>query len=733
MTAMKRWMLLGVLAPAMMASGSERSLNERMPGGALLYVEWAGADAISDARKGTPLGKWLDDPGVSQLIDTAWSSAKEMIRQEAAAEGEEAIADALFEILGTLWHRPVALDVTGVAFSEEGPIVEASAVVHVGVMEEAVAFLTTVEVLLDQAPEFRERSAEEIRGYTLKRIDTPAGSIRYGRVEGKVVVTLGEEAFGKLLTALEGGETVVAQDERFKRAMAKVGTKDRTTTAIVHLDTQAILATAREIWAAMTEEATFPPMVEGGLEAASLTRLRSVTGVWQIADGGFRQTIYMALPAENGRPKWMRQAAVTDEDLAIVPEDVSFASVGNLNLVDLYDGIVHVAQGIGPMAEGPLSGGVAMVEGLMGMKLRDDVLARFGDTWTLYNRPDDGGVLITGAVLMVESPDPAGLVAMLEQAISAAAGQFLGEAATLSTMTHTRHSIRYFSVSGFPLPVAPSWAAHEGRVVIALYPQVAALALDRLDGSHERSLLTNPDFARARELMPKDCSAVSYADVKAFMKWVYKALLPAGTAGAGWARGQGIEVDAGMIPTSSTFIDPLYGMIKVTSSDPDGLIVASHGPLPVSSAAIGANVVSILMPSLAKARLEAKKAVSLSNVRAIVMACKMHAADNDDDYPPDLDTLINEGFIIEKTLQSPLSEDGVRSYLYIAGCDSTCPGSTVLVYEDPRLTDGEGSAMGFVDGHVEWVESWRVEALIRDSRAAAQNASDARAGDDGAP
>ena len=69
----------------------------------------------------------------------------------------------------------------------------------------------------------------------------------------------------------------------------------------------------------------------------------------------------------------------------------------------------------------------------------------------------------------------------------------------------------YMNTMGIPIPLAPAWAEYKGRVVIALFPQMVRITLDRLiDGGD--SLLDNDDFQRMRQLMPKDAYAISYVD-----------------------------------------------------------------------------------------------------------------------------------------------------------------------------------------------------------------------------
>lgn len=55
--------------------------------------------------------------------------------------------------------------------------------------------------------------------------------------------------------------------------------------------------------------------------------------------------------------------------------------------------------------------------------------------------------------------------------------------------------------------------------------------------------------------------------------------------------------------------------------------------------AIVALLISLLLPSLAQARVEGRKAVCMSNMRQIVAAVRMYVPDNSDWYPPTMETV----------------------------------------------------------------------------------------------
>ena len=77
-------------------------------------------------------------------------------------------------------------------------------------------------------------------------------------------------------------------------------------------------------------------------------------------------------------------------------------------------------------------------------------------------------------------------------------------------------------------------------------------------------------------------------------------------------------------------------------------------------------LVSILLPSLNRARFLAKQAVCMTHLNAIGKSMILYSAENDDQYPPTLENLIDDGLMSRKLLHSPADNiDRDCSYFYL--------------------------------------------------------------------
>jgi len=115
-------------------------------------------------------------------------------------------------------------------------------------------------------------------------------------------------------------------------------------------------------------------------------------------------------------------------------------------------------------------------------------------------------------------------------------------------------------------------------------------------------------------------------------------------------------------------------------------------------------LVETLGRTLVQARRQAKRAVSASHISGILKAVYMYAAENKDQWPPDLSALKRHlGREWKKMLTNPLRPELEVGYVYVRPAAKTTdvkdPAGTVVLYEAHEKW-GEGINVGFADGHV---------------------------------
>jgi prepilin-type processing-associated H-X9-DG protein len=136
--------------------------------------------------------------------------------------------------------------------------------------------------------------------------------------------------------------------------------------------------------------------------------------------------------------------------------------------------------------------------------------------------------------------------------------------------------------------------------------------------------------------------------------------------------------------------------------------------------AVMAMMAGMLLPALARAREEARKAVCKSNLKNIGLGMMMYAQDNDNQFPAKLSQLYPE-YLTDldlfmcpssgKTITSADQIDTKTPYVLVPGVPLGSGGAVVLAYERRGMHEG-GTNVLFADGHVEWVSGNRLDQLI---------------------
>ena len=117
----------------------------------------------------------------------------------------------------------------------------------------------------------------------------------------------------------------------------------------------------------------------------------------------------------------------------------------------------------------------------------------------------------------------------------------------------------------------------------------------------------------------------------------------------------------------------------------------------------------IALPSLDEKREQARRRVCMSMMKGISHSCHFYANDHDGRFPPDLQTLIDEGGISE--LQLRCWRTGV-AFVYVAGQTSSSDRRNVLLYDPRGNHASEGIDVLFADSRFERMSPAAFEAAL---------------------
>ncbi len=150
-------------------------------------------------------------------------------------------------------------------------------------------------------------------------------------------------------------------------------------------------------------------------------------------------------------------------------------------------------------------------------------------------------------------------------------------------------------------------------------------------------------------------------------------------------------------------------------------------------------IMSILLPSLNRARETANRVKCASNMRQIGQAILLYSNENNGAYPDKIEKLLVTQDITSEVFNCPSSNDtpapgpagqpqasalnsgGHNSYVYVgAGLTNQAGANVVVLYEPMSNHDNDGTNILWADGHVSW-EQKKVASKIIDQVKAGQN------------
>jgi prepilin-type processing-associated H-X9-DG protein len=476
--------------------------------------------------------------------------------------------------------------------------------------------------------------------------------------------------------------------------------------------------------------AMIPPPARAVLQGIGLDQVRTV-GLRLGAKGrALVGTIFVHTTGERrGLIRALASAPVDRSLLRFAPRDAALVSLSNLDAGELYDAVTVALTGVAKAAPGgpDIRAVLEEFEAKAELKLRDDVFGAL-DRGTLITT--SGKSLLPALIVSQGLKDgdrfEAGvgkLVAQLDALIKANAGEEAG--AQLKTIAFGGRTIRYLATPGVPVPVAPCYARHGGRLIAALSPIHLKDYLVFLD-KKEPSILDHSGYRQLEALVPKNATTVSYSDFGEHFVQFYSAFGPLLTLVQAIPRNP-IAIDLANMPSARTVRKHMFGSISYTYATEDMIIHETHspvgfglmGPVPAGAPALAIAGVGagMLVPALTRARGQARHVQSKNNLRQISMAMMVYANDHKGELPQDLAVLLQGNLLADAKIlvaandRAPPPKVNGRpcSYVYFLDdqpglklkmADLKNPAQLPVLWERRAFHRGMRNVV-FADGHVE--------------------------------
>lgn len=453
------------------------ALLKAAPQQTLCYFEWAGRAAGQPGAAG--IDGLAADPEVIaffEALDLAFAKAE----YPDADEDQQRLQQHLPRLVKLLTAHPGCLSIGFEplppgqtllnAFKKSQSLTEqfriglvSSAGSDAELLVEALGQLTETE--LEKQPRMQEVA---VPGIALK--------FTVHREADRVLIGLGEGSVERVLACLRGAESGLDANPQFQTAWTRVAPTRVGT--VGWFDLKGAIATMTR--AAGPAGILIQPMLRV-VGAQALESLVMGTGV---ENGIVVQRTFLTT---NGRTDGLLLLAggpaLRPEQLKHIPADSDLVAAGSLNLAQTVRGVRELIGRTTPASAAMFDEAITQLESELGLNLERDLYPAFGEAWTAFDSPANGGLMGTSLIVAVEVRDAQRatlvferLMRLLEQSLTADTDpEYDGKTVEIKRQSFLGHPICYVNTAGWELgseaATTPSFSLTQSHLLFALHPQ----------------------------------------------------------------------------------------------------------------------------------------------------------------------------------------------------------------------------------------------------------------------
>jgi len=580
---MKTRILLSIVLCLALLAGPAMAgppLARQIPSGALAYFGWAGTDNPAFVK--STFGQLLNDPACAKLI----AAAKTAMLSDMHGEDEQKAFAQVWPMLGIAARHPAAIAWTGLHETQREPIPQGGLLIDLGADKKA--FAAYLDALIGLVPandreNIKEATVGKVTYRTVK--DRNAPEVSFGFIGTTFFVTIGAGTAADFITVKRGDS--LDSDKAFTSRMKDVGGEGEQMST--YLDVAGIRKVVEPLILAEMGPGNGPTPAQI-LKIIGLDRLEAVAASTRFVEGGMASRMKVFSPGPHrGVLSLFDGKALTKADLSHVPADADFVCAANVSPSRLWKEIRPVIDGAYPRMGQEMLQNMARSERAIGLSIEKDILDNLGDTWVLSSAASQGGFL-TGTVMTAELKDERAFAmaamkiegffeAMLAAKKNDAErqGRTLRPQPSIETVKAGKIAVKYVAIPG-PVPVAPAWAIHNGRLYVALFPQVIQATIEN---EGKNPLTSDATFAACRAKVSKNASMLSYVNTPKLVSQVYHWGLMIWTVAANAGASEaGLPLKPSWLPAMSKLATYLPPAVSASSADKTGVLFEKHAATP---------------------------------------------------------------------------------------------------------------------------------------------------------
>lgn len=450
-------------------------------------------------------------------------------------------------------------------------------------MQGAKALMTAMDLAMAQRLHGERHEDLEIDGVRFHAlpVDTEHAFLAWAEVDGWFALAVGKDTAAQIVSGLRNRDPGLQGNAGYAQLAPACSVARPSTRAF--LDVQAMLgilaSSGGDVWVS-------------AFKALGLSEATAVVAIAGLEGNGFCSRLRVAVPKPAGLLAAFTRP-IGQDDLIQIPLDANIALAARADASRIETGIIDLfAAFFGENVRREYDNGFAQtLQTLTGVRWREDLLARLGDAFAIWNAPSQGGAWFTGAMASIRLQDGAGFAAALQQAMATvaerapskakarAAGQGLSRRGSyLDQFVHRGQSCWWIDSFDVDFPFAPAWTATPDHLLVGLMPQPLKATLDAGTVSNpDGSLLRLPEMNRRGNAV-----AMSYLDAKGTLALGYPALLVLLQSASGEWQREGFDFDAADLPGPAALLPHLGRELTLLEPVDGGWSLQRTGTLPIA-------------------------------------------------------------------------------------------------------------------------------------------------------
>lgn len=584
------------LAAASAAQAASPAPEELLADESVIYVRFDGLESHRQAFDKTIVAELLREelaPLVNYISTIIMDALGPDVVAERLLQGAE--PDRLIELQKAAKQLPHLTDfllqhglVVGVeVLPDPVPGAQATLVFPDGGQEKyREAFFAAVRLIaaLNQTPVKDVKRGER----SIMQVDVAEVRLYCWQEGPHVVWTIGTGKLDQTLALIEDGKRKSLAANPLLEQLA--GFKDYETYARGFVDAERAFAAVRQV---------FPP-AQRMLDDLGLSGLTSFTFQLGFQEQYQRSTVMLNTKGERkgALAALSATAPVTIDSLPAIAPDASTVGATGFELGALFDStmgtINMVLQLADPSSAEQFQKEWEKFEKKLGLDLRRDLLDALGPTIVSYTAPSEGA-LFFGVGVAVEVQDEKKADASIRRIINVLA-QSAGTDVAVRQTTYRGAQLNVIEFDADEFPFTPTYAIHDGWLVIGFTPQVAQGFIFRNTGDRARwqaspLLMQAIEESRQRTLpdgSPPKIFGFSQTDPRPTLQQIIS-FAPFVIAIARNFPGSTVKFDASLIPNSQAITERLSPNASVFTDDGRTIRIDSYStfPMPIDLASTG--------------------------------------------------------------------------------------------------------------------------------------------------